>query len=43
MAVLGRRQREDLLPLFEGKERFGAWSINTVEDSENRQYPSNAA
>lgn len=43
VAVLGRRQREDLLPLFKGKERFGAWSINTAEDSENRQYPSNAA
>lgn len=43
MALQGRRQREDLLLLFNGRKRFGAWSINTAENSENRQYPSNAA
>lgn len=43
VALQDRRQREDLLPLFSGRKRFGAWSINTAENSENRQYPSNAA
>jgi len=43
VALRGRRQKQDLLPLSKGRERFEAWSINTAEDSDNRQYPSNAA
>lgn len=42
VALWGRRQR-GICSLFSKGERFGAWSINTTEDSENRQYPSNAA